>query len=43
MTIYASSEFSTFLETSSKVVQRALSDGYDYLRDYSISGGDSTA
>jgi len=25
------------LETSSKVVQRALSDSYDYLRDYTIA------
>lgn len=37
--IYARPEFANFLESSSKIVQRALSDGYDYLRDYTITGG----
>jgi dynein intermediate chain len=36
--IYASADFSAFLDSSSKIVQRALSDGYDYLRDYTIGG-----
>jgi len=35
--ILSSSGFGDFLETSSKVVQRALSDSYDYLRDYTIA------
>ncbi|GAA5826968.1 hypothetical protein JCM5353_004785 [Sporobolomyces roseus] len=35
--ILSSSGFGEFLETSSKVVQRALSDSYDYLRDYTIA------
>ena len=38
-----STEFSSFLQTSTKIVQRALSDGYDYLRDYSIGGGEALA
>lgn len=29
-------EFLDFLEQSSKVVQRALSDNYDYIRDYTL-------
>ena len=24
------------MEESSKIVQRALSDGYDYIRDYTV-------
>ncbi|KZS94359.1 WD40 repeat-like protein [Sistotremastrum niveocremeum HHB9708] len=38
-------EFLDFLEQSSKVVQRALSDNYDYIRDYTLgmdSGVDSS-
>lgn len=31
-------EFSRFLEDSGKIIQRALSDGYDYIRDYAIGG-----
>ncbi|MBW0515158.1 hypothetical protein O181_054873 [Austropuccinia psidii MF-1] len=38
--IYSDSEFNEFLESSSKIIQRALSDGYDYLKDYSLSFGD---
>lgn len=38
--IYSDSEFNDFLESSSKIIQRALSDGYDYLKDYSINFGD---
>ena len=34
--IYASNEFASFIEESSKIVQRALSDGYDYTKDYTI-------
>lgn len=29
-------ELLDFLEQSSKIVQRALNDGYDYIRDYRI-------
>jgi dynein intermediate chain len=39
--VYGSSDFASFLEGSTKIVQRALSDGYDYLRDYTVSGGDA--
>jgi dynein intermediate chain len=38
--IFTAPEFISFLEQSSKIVQRALSDGYDYIRDYTI-GADS--
>lgn len=34
--IFAAPEFSSFLEGSSRIVQRALSDGYDYIKDYTI-------
>ncbi|WWC91878.1 uncharacterized protein L201_006827 [Kwoniella dendrophila CBS 6074] len=34
--IFAAPDFSAFIEESSKIVQRALSDGYDYIRDYTI-------
>jgi len=40
--ILAAPEFLEFVEQSSKIVQRALNDGYDYIRDYTInaeSGG----
>lgn len=36
--ILAAPEFLDFVEQSSKIVQRALNDGYDYIRDYTISG-----
>lgn len=34
--IFAAPDFSAFIEESSKIVQRALSDGYDYIRDYTV-------
>jgi dynein intermediate chain, cytosolic len=34
--IFAAPEFLDFIEQSSKIVQRALNDNYDYIRDYSI-------
>ncbi|PPQ63385.1 hypothetical protein CVT24_005650 [Panaeolus cyanescens] len=43
--ILAAPEFLEFVEQSSKIVQRALNDGYDYARDYRIgtqSGGDDS-
>ncbi|RDB23819.1 Cytoplasmic dynein 1 intermediate chain 1 [Hypsizygus marmoreus] len=43
--IFAAPEFLDFVEQSSKIVQRALNDGYDYIRDYTIgaeSGGDDS-
>ncbi|TFK74907.1 WD40 repeat-like protein [Pluteus cervinus] len=36
--ILAAPEFLDFVEQSSKIVQRALNDGYDYIRDYTVSG-----
>ncbi|CAH7674965.1 dynein intermediate chain, cytosolic [Phakopsora pachyrhizi] len=38
--IYTDLEFNEFLESSSKIIQRALSDGYDYLKDYAANLGD---
>ncbi|EGN92188.1 hypothetical protein SERLA73DRAFT_173045 [Serpula lacrymans var. lacrymans S7.3] len=43
--ILAAPEFLDFVEQSSKILQRALNDGYDYIRDYTIgadSGGDDS-
>ncbi|KAG5637788.1 hypothetical protein H0H81_003180 [Sphagnurus paluster] len=43
--ILAAPEFLDFVEQSSKIVQRALNDGYDYIRDYTIgteTGGDDS-
>ncbi|KAF8223518.1 WD40 repeat-like protein [Tricholoma matsutake] len=43
--ILAAPEFLDFVEQSSKIVQRALNDGYDYIRDYTIgaeSGSDDS-
>jgi hypothetical protein len=40
--IFAAPDFMDFVEQSSKILQRALNDGYDYIRDYTIgaeSGG----
>ncbi|CAE6369175.1 unnamed protein product [Rhizoctonia solani] len=34
--IYIAPEFLEFVEQSTKIVQRALNDGYDYIRDYTI-------
>ncbi|CED84700.1 Cytoplasmic dynein intermediate chain [Phaffia rhodozyma] len=36
--IYLAPEFLEFVENSSKIVQRALSDGYDYIKDYTSGG-----
>lgn len=41
--VLASPAFVEFLEQSTKVVQRALSDPYDYLRDYSINADEDAA
>ncbi|GAA6020547.1 hypothetical protein JCM11491_000791 [Sporobolomyces phaffii] len=41
-TIFSSPAFSDFLEDSTKVVQRALSESYDYLRDYTIVDDDGS-
>jgi dynein intermediate chain len=34
ISILAAPEFLDFVEQSSKIVQRALNDNYDYIRDY---------
>jgi dynein intermediate chain len=34
--IFAAPDFTSFIEESTKIVQRALSDGYDYIRDYTV-------
>lgn len=35
-TIFIAPEFSDFVEHASKIMERALSDAYDYIRDYSV-------
>ena len=40
--ILSAPEFLDFVEHSSKVVQRALNDGYDYIREYT-TGAESGA
>jgi dynein intermediate chain len=39
-TIVSAPEFLNFIEQSSKIVQRALNDKYDYIRDYGVSAED---
>lgn len=34
--IYGASEFTEFVEHSSKIVERALTDSYDYMKDYTL-------
>ncbi|KAL7424429.1 hypothetical protein Q5752_000112 [Cryptotrichosporon argae] len=34
--IFSAPDFSSFIEESARIVQRALSDNYDYIRDYTI-------
>ena len=34
--VFSAPEFLEFLEQSTKIVQRALNDNYDYTRDYTI-------
>jgi dynein intermediate chain len=34
--IYAAPAFTAFIEESTRIVQRALSDNYDYIKDYTI-------
>lgn len=36
--IFGAADFTAFIEGSSLIVQRALSDGYDYIKDYTIGG-----
>lgn len=43
--IFGTADFTDFVEHSSKVVERALTDAYDYLKDYTIvgtTGGDAS-
>jgi hypothetical protein len=40
--IFSAPEFFEFFEQSSKIMQRALNDPYDYTRDYRI-GTDGTS
>ncbi|EED80588.1 predicted protein, partial [Postia placenta Mad-698-R] len=45
MSIFTAPEFLDFVEHSTKIIQRALNDNYDYVRDYTIgteSGGEDT-
>lgn len=38
--IYSAPDFSDFVELSSKIVERALTDSYDFMKDYRADGGD---
>jgi dynein intermediate chain len=38
--IVTAPEFLDFVEQSSKIVQRALNDKYDYIRDYTVGAED---
>ncbi|EJD07558.1 cytoplasmic dynein intermediate chain [Fomitiporia mediterranea MF3/22] len=43
--IFIAPEFLDFVDKSSKILQRALNDGYDYIRDYTVgaeAGGDES-
>ena len=37
LAIYGANDFSEFVEQSSKIVERALADSYDYMKDYRIT------
>ncbi|SNX87035.1 related to Dynein intermediate chain 1, cytosolic [Melanopsichium pennsylvanicum] len=39
--IYSAQDFSDFVEHSTKVLERALTDTYDYMKDYRIDGSDA--
>lgn len=41
LAVYSAQDFSDFVQQSSKIVERALTDRYDYMRDYRISADDS--
>ncbi|TFK51665.1 WD40 repeat-like protein [Heliocybe sulcata] len=36
LSVFTSPEFLDFVEQSSKIVERALNDNYDYIRDYTV-------
>ena len=35
-TIFSSNEFTEFIDHSTKIVERALNENYDFMKDYSI-------
>ena len=37
LSIFAAPEFLDFVEQSTKIIQRALNDNYDYIRDYTVN------
>ncbi|PWN52052.1 WD40 repeat-like protein [Violaceomyces palustris] len=38
LAIYGATDFSEFVEQSTKIVERALTDSYDFMKDYRIGG-----
>lgn len=36
LSIFTAPDFLDFVEQSTKIIQRALNDNYDYTRDYTI-------
>ncbi|KLO17967.1 WD40 repeat-like protein [Schizopora paradoxa] len=45
VSLFAANDFQDFMDRSSKIIERALNDDYDYIRDYTLgaeAGGDDT-
>lgn len=42
LSIFSAPEFLDFVEQSTKIIQRALNDNYDYIRDYTIGAESGT-
>ncbi len=42
ISIFSAPEFLDFVEQSTKIIQRALNDNYDYIRDYTIGAESGT-
>lgn len=42
LSIFSVPEFLDFVEQSTKIIQRALNDNYDYIRDYTIGAESGT-
>ena len=40
--IFSAPEFLDFVEQSTKIIQRALNDHYDYIRDYTVGAESGT-
>ena len=36
VSLFAATDFQDFMDRSSKIIERALNDEYDYIRDYTL-------